>query len=60
MGVRNEEMIGMVDLKKNSLIIIKDGRMEVLETPPEGHGKQTITWANGKPINIENYFTKKI
>lgn len=60
MTTRDEDMIAEVDLRINSLIIIKDGRIEVLEAPPFGHGKQTITWADGKPINIENYFTKKI
>lgn len=60
MTTRDEEMIAEVDLRKNGVFIIKDGKMELLETPPQGHGKQTITWANGKPINIENYFTKKI
>lgn len=57
---RDEDMYAEINLYNNSLIIIKDGKMEVIEPPPHGHGKQTITWAAGKPINIENYFTKKI
>lgn len=57
---RDEDMIAEIDLRKNQVIVIKDGKMEILEKPPLGHGKQTITWANGKPIFIENYFSKKI
>lgn len=58
--MEKDEMIAEINLANNAIIIIKDGKMERLETPPFGHGKQTITWANGKPINIENYFTQKI
>lgn len=60
MEQRDDEMYAKINLYNNGIIIIKDGRMEILGAPPDGHGKQTITWAAGAPIIIENYFTKRI
>lgn len=60
MGERDVDMIAEINLGKNQVIVVKDGKMEVLEKPPLGHGKQTVTWAEGKPIFVENYFSKKL
>ncbi len=56
----SKDLIAEISLMENMLYIVKDGTICSIETPPHGHGKQTITWANGKPINVENYFTRKI
>ncbi|MEK3976074.1 DUF3954 domain-containing protein [Psychrobacillus sp. FSL K6-1267] len=44
----------------NGVIIVKDGKTEVLGCPPEGFGKQIITWQHGKPSHFEVQFSKKI
>lgn len=60
MAPKDKEQIEKINLTNNGIFIIIDGKIEILDVPPNGHGKQTVTWSHGKPINIENYFTKKI
>ncbi|MGH2319371.1 DUF3954 domain-containing protein [Planococcus sp. SE5232] len=56
----DNEILAKIKMNKNSIIIVKGGKIEILGSPPEGHGKQTITWADGAPIIIENYFKRKL
>lgn len=58
--VNIETMQAKISLAENMVYIVKDGILKQIDSPPYGHGKQTVTWANGKPINVENYFTRKI
>lgn len=44
----------------DALLIVKNGIIKEVESPPSGFGKQTITWQNGKPTHIETQYTNKI
>ncbi|WP_342566648.1 DUF3954 domain-containing protein [Psychrobacillus sp. FSL K6-4046] len=45
---------------EQAVCLIKDGKMDVVESPISGYGKQIITWQNGKPTHIEIQSTKRI
>ncbi|TCJ05057.1 DUF3954 domain-containing protein [Cytobacillus praedii] len=49
-----------INLMLNATYIVKDGVMTVVEAPPKGFGKQTITWQDGKPSHYELNYTNKI
>lgn len=59
MAAQNEDMIGEVDLMENAVYKVKDGQLVKLDTPPKGYGKQTIFWQDGKPGNVEIWYTCK-
>ncbi|MES1046327.1 DUF3954 domain-containing protein [Bacillus sp. Gen3] len=44
-------MIAEIDLMKNATYIVKDGKIEIVPTPPTGYGKQIINWQGGKPCH---------
>ncbi|MGG0889929.1 DUF3954 domain-containing protein [Cytobacillus horneckiae] len=49
-----------INLNKNATYIVKDGVLIVVDSPPEGYGKQVITWQSGKPSHYELNYTNKI
>ncbi|KAA0944167.1 DUF3954 domain-containing protein [Sporosarcina sp. ANT_H38] len=49
-----------INLHINAVYIVKDGKIETIEGPPNGYGKQTVTWQQGKPSHIDFHYTKKI
>lgn len=59
MAERNDEMVAEVSLKENAVYKVKDGKLEKLDTPPKGYGKQTVFWQDGKPGNVEIWYTCK-
>ncbi len=49
-----------IDLLENATYVVKDGKIERLEDPQSGYGKQTVLWQDGKPVIIEVNCSKKI
>lgn len=39
-----------IDLRDNRVYAVVDGELFVVPSPPEGFGKQIITWHDGKPL----------
>lgn len=48
-----------IDLTKDGVYIIKNGKPEKIEPPQTGFGKQTINWQNGKLLHWEVSYTKR-
>lgn len=48
-----------VDLKQDAAYIVKNGKLEKVDKPGDGFGKQIITWQDGKPTHYEVSYTKK-
>jgi hypothetical protein len=46
-------------LKENAVYRVIDGKLEKVDKPGNGFGKQTITWQNGKPTHYEVSYTVK-
>lgn len=53
------EKTAVVDLTENAVYRVIDGKIEKVDKPGNGYGKQTITWQNGKPILCEISYTVK-
>lgn len=49
----------LIDLSVNAVYRVVDGKIEKIDTPGDGFGKQIITWQNGKPTHYEVSYTKK-
>lgn len=54
------EKVAEVILNKNAIYVVKDGKMETIEAPSSGFGKQTVCWQDGKPTHIEYNYSKRI
>ncbi len=52
-------MKATIDLKEDAVYIVKEGKLEQVDKPGEGFGKQVITWQNGKPTHYEVSYTKR-
>lgn len=48
-----------INLNENAVYRVIDGKIEKVDVPGDGYGKQTITWQNGKPTHYEVSYTKK-
>jgi hypothetical protein len=48
-----------VSLLENAVYRVLDGKIEKLDVPGVGFGKQIITWQNGKPVMYEVSYTVK-
>ena len=59
MKIDTENMIAEIDLKENAVYRVIDGKLEKVDKPGNGFGKQTITWQNGKPTHYEVSYTVK-
>lgn len=46
--------------ENNSIYIVKNGIMNVIDKPESGFGKTIIHWQDGKPITQEVVYTKKL
>ncbi|WP_077616939.1 DUF3954 domain-containing protein [Caenibacillus caldisaponilyticus] len=53
------ELKAEVNLLENAVYMVRDGKLEKLDVPGDGYGKQTITWQAGKPVHYEVSYTKK-
>lgn len=52
-------MAQTVDLKKDVIYRVRNGRLEKIKNPESGFGKQTIIWQDGKITNVEVSYTEK-
>ena len=59
MKIDTEKMIAEISLLENAVYRVIDGRIEKVDEPGNGFGKQTITWQNGKPVVCEISYTVK-
>lgn len=57
--VDTEKMVAVISLMENAVYRVIDGRIEKVDEPGNGFGKQTITWQNGKPVVCEISYTVK-
>lgn len=48
-----------IDLTENAVYKVVDGKLEKIDTPGEGFGKQVIHWQDGKPVHYEVNYTKR-
>ncbi len=46
-----EKMTTEINLMENATYIVKDGKLVKIPTPPNGFGKQLISWNDGKPCH---------
>lgn len=59
MKIDTERMRAEIDLKENAVYRVVDGKIEKMDVPGIGFGKQIITWQNGKPTHYEVSYTVK-
>ncbi|MCM3396466.1 DUF3954 domain-containing protein [Oceanobacillus profundus] len=48
-----------VDLSEDAVYRVCEGKLEKVDKPGKGFGKQVITWQNGKPTHYEVSYTVK-
>lgn len=48
-----------VDLIREGIYRVKNGKLEKIKNPESGFGKQTIYWQDGKITNVEVSYTEK-
>jgi hypothetical protein len=58
--MNQEKMTAAIDLMKNATYIVKDGVITKVDSPPNGFGKQVISWQSGKPSHYELNYTNKL
>ncbi|WP_339165395.1 DUF3954 domain-containing protein [Siminovitchia sp. FSL W7-1587] len=49
----------VINLLENAVYRVVDGKLEKVDKPGDGFGKQVITWQNGKPTHYEVSYTKR-
>lgn len=52
-------MTAEISLMENAVYRVIDGKLEKVDVPGNGFGKQVINWQNGKPVYYEISYTKK-
>lgn len=57
--MKGEPMKKEIPLTENAIYRVIDGRLDKLDKPKEGFGKQVITWQDDKPLRYEVSYTKK-
>lgn len=53
------ENTAQIDLQENAVYRVKDGKLEKVDKPGNGFGKQIITWQDDKPLFYEVSYTKR-
>ncbi|WP_074435750.1 DUF3954 domain-containing protein [Oceanobacillus jeddahense] len=48
-----------INLREDAVYKVSEGKLEKLDTPGNGYGKQVITWQGGKPTHYEVSYTVK-
>ncbi len=51
--------VAEVSLKENAVYKVVDGKIEKLDMPGDGFGKQIISWQDKKPLFYEVSYTKR-
>jgi len=46
----NNIMTAKIDLMKDAVYAVRDGKLLKIPSPPDGFGKQIIEWEHGKPL----------
>lgn len=59
MQIDKKRKVAQIPLNKNAVYRVIDGKIEMVDIPGVGFGKQIITWQNGKPTHYEISYTKK-
>ncbi len=54
-----KKKIAEIDLNENAVYRVVDGKLDKVDKPGIGYGKQVITWQNDKPSHYEVSYTKK-
>lgn len=49
----------VISLLDDAVYRVVDGKIEQVDKPGEGFGKQIITWQDGKPTHYEVSYTKR-
>lgn len=49
-----------INLHKDSVFIVKGGKIELIPAPPTGYGRQIVSWNDSKPTHVEVNFTKPL
>jgi len=58
--VNQEKMTAEIDLMKNATYIVKDGKLEPVDSIPGGFGKQIISYEHGKAVHTGVSYSKKV
>lgn len=56
----DNKLVAKIDLSKNATYIVKDGLLIIADAPPNGFGKQIITWQSGKPSHYDVNYSSKL
>lgn len=59
MKIDSINRIAQIPLDENAVYRVIDGRLEKIDKPGDGYGKQIINWQAGKPVYYEISYTKK-
>ncbi|CAM4012842.1 DUF3954 domain-containing protein [Bacillus manliponensis] len=49
-----------IDVTKNRIYVVKEGRVISVEPPASGFGEQVAVWINGKVDRVDTKNTEKI
>lgn len=49
----------VISLEEDAVYRVVDRKLEKVDKPGEGYGKQIITWQDGKPTHYEVSYTKR-
>lgn len=52
--------LNTIDLSKDGVYYVKDGKVNTVDDLPYGFGTQTITWQNGQVVRTELSYSKKV
>ena len=52
--------ISEINLHKNAVFIVKNGKIDLIPAPQSGYGKQIISWSDQKPTHIDISSSMKI
>ncbi|MCM3787471.1 DUF3954 domain-containing protein [Domibacillus indicus] len=53
MKINYEKMTAEINLMKNAVYVVKDGKLQEVAKPDSGHGKQIISWQGNKPCHAK-------
>ncbi|WP_233548094.1 DUF3954 domain-containing protein [Rummeliibacillus sp. POC4] len=53
------DMIAEIDLNENAVYVVCQGRLQAVDPPPTGYGRQEVFWQNGEPKLAEISYKQK-
>ncbi|WJE51178.1 DUF3954 domain-containing protein [Bacillus cereus] len=57
---KSKQLTVEIDVTKNQIHVVKDGRVISIDPPASGYGEQVAVWLNGKVDRVDTKFTEKI